>query len=285
MAQHLMGIMSMNTRYLSPFALLAGSLLALGCQTEQPPEEEPTTRIDLRQQLDRGSVSVIGVGIAPDTGARIVFDEQSGIYEIAADGTTSKLLDMAAMPDPEVEIRLPFTDMVAMGGGEFAVTAIGDGFLLNLGENTLKQHFCYVPDALPVELDQKTEAVTYDAERQLLIAQPQTFDTLDGAIWGSQIARYDRVTGTDLEWYDLPDREFLAGGMVMDSDGTLLLGANAILHRFDFDSRQLVEVDDLGRFGVKRIDGLAMDHDAGRLVVVDNKRDELIEIELTQLGQ
>ena len=187
------------------------------------------------------------------------------------------------LPQPDVPVRYPFTDVVALSATEFAMTAIGDGYVLDVSAPSLTQRFCYVPDALPEDDDQHTDAVGYDPARQLLLAQPQTYD-LDGNVIASQIARYDRVTGTDLDWYTLPDPQFLAGGMVMDDDGALLLGEGNKLYRFDFDSQQLGLVDTLSRFRIARVDGLAIDRNAGTMVVVDNTRDELVEIDLAQLN-
>jgi len=272
----------MSKLHASAFALVAASSLVIGCQSDLP-EEEPTARIDLRSALNVGAVSAIGVAVAPDTGAWVLFDEQSGIYELDAAGSATMVMDVGSIPSPE-GIRYPFTDIVALGQGEFAITAIGDGFLLNVAEGTLTQHFCYVPDGLPAEMDQRADALTYDSERQVLLAQPQTFDAFSGDLVTSQIAIYDRVTGTDLEWHDVGDATFIAGGMVVEADGNVLLGEGSNLHRFHMPTRTMFTIDTLSRFGVGSVDGLAIDRNSQSLLVMDNTHDELVVISLNQLG-
>lgn len=271
----------MQTRQLS-FVAVAACVLVLGCQ-QAPPDQEAATRIDLRAALTQSSVSAVGVAVAPDTGRWIVFDEQTGLFEVDASGNASVVVSMDAMPDPGVDIRYPFTDVVALGQGRFAVTAIGDGFLLDVGRQTMQQHFCYVPEDLPSDLDQRANAVAYDPATNQLLAQPQSFDPATDTLVASQIARYDGVSGADLDWYGI-DTNFLAGGMAVEAEGTVLLGAGSKLFRYDFTSYTLSEIDELSRFGVSSIDGLAIDSAGSSLLIVDDELDELVELKLAQLA-
>lgn len=256
----------------SRLAVLAS--LAAGCTS--PPTEEPSGRLDLRAAMGERDVQPVGVAVDP-TGARYVFDETAGLYQVTATGATM-ILPMAAMPDPGVELRPPFTDLVAVGPERFAITALGDGFLLDVGLRTMQQHFCYVPDELPVEQDQRTDAVTYDPDTRLLHAQPRTFDA-EGVLIASQVASYDAVSGVDVAWYDVP-RELAAGGMAMVPGVGLVVGAGSEL--LAFADSGLTPLDDLARFGVASISGLAVD--GTQLLVLDDRTDALVTIDLAALG-
>ena len=275
----------MSTR--SGLAALAGSfVLAVGCTGGEPegpldPIDPPVRRVDLRAAMGPADVSPVGVAVDP-TGARFVFDEQWGLYRIGAGGVFELVMALDAMPTPSVPVRPPFTDLVAGGPDRFAITALGDGFLLDVALGTMNQYFCYVPDGLPEPYDQRTDAITYDPVARLLYAQPRTVDE-NGGLIGSSIASYSVETGRDLEWFGVPT-EIAAGGMAKlpGVDG-LVLGNGGELLRFD--GRVLVPFDDLRRFGVQAVAGLAVDATAGTLLVLDGPGDALVEIELADLGR
>lgn len=260
--------------------VVVGSLALAGACTEAGPPGGPEPRgpIDL--------TSVIGdlpqpVGVAVDpSGARWLFDEWRGLYRFDADGDFEWVLRIDELPTPDVPVRPPYTDLVAIGEGRFAITAIGDGYLLDTRLATMQQYFCYVPDELPPDYDQRTDAVTYDPVAKVLHAQPRTFE--EGTLVASQLATYSYQTGVDLEWHTL-DLSVAAGGMAMlpGVDGPVL-GQGATLWRRDGDGA-LVEHADLSRHGVVNIDGLALDAAAGTLLVVDNVADRLVEVPLDEL--
>lgn len=260
--------------------VLSLTLLAAACGDPEP-SEPVAARVDLRVALAAADASPVGVAIDA-AGARMVLDEQAGLYRITPDGQATLVRTLAALPEPGVPIRPPFTDLVALGDGRFALTAIGDGFLLDLAADTMRQYFCYEPGGFPEDQEQRTAAVAYDAAAGRLYAQPRTFD-VDGNFVRTEVASYDSTTGADLSWSALPD-EFNAGGMVAPGGDVLLLGAGRRLHRYDVATSTLSPVEDLGRFGVSSIDGLALDPVAHTLVVVDRSADELIEIALTDLA-
>ena len=116
------------------------------------------------------------LGEAVKTGKTCVLDDAAGLYRVAPDGTAALVRALAALPTPDVPVRPPFTDVVALGDGRFALTAIGDGYLLDLGADTMRQYFCYEPGGFPEDEEQRTTAVTYDPVAARLYAQPRTFD-------------------------------------------------------------------------------------------------------------
>lgn len=261
-------------------AYALGVCSLIGCSSSEP--QEPVARLDLRAAFAAPAVDPVGVAIAPD-GARFVFDEARGLFRLDGDHAV-EVVAMASMPDPgpAAPLLLPITDVVALAPGQFALTAIGDGYVLDTQAMTLAQRFCYLPDGTPANLSQRTDAIAYDAATQRLFAQPNTYDQ-NGAFLYAQFAAYEGVSGTPLRWYDVAGREPVTG--MVAYDGALLVGQGARLSRFDVDSGELVELDDLARFGVRSIDGLALDPAAGTLVVVDRDTDAMFDVDLAQLSR
>ena len=73
--------------------------------------------------------------------------------------------------------------------------------------------------------------------------------------------------------------DFLAGGSAVDSDGTLLLGREDELYRFDpSDAGSFEMVEVLSE--VTRIEGLAVDVERNQLLVIDGPSDRLITVSL-----
>jgi hypothetical protein len=251
--------------------------LSVGCGTEVPPPE-PVARIDLRVAFGTGDVEPIGVAIAPD-GARYVFDAALGLYNIDR-ATAIPVARLADLPAP-LELQLPITDVVAIAPDVFAITAIGDGFLLDVGAMTMTQHFCYVPDGTPETERQRTDAIAYDAASDLIYAQPRSFDIGDNLL-SSQVASYAGQSGDLLSWLFVPN-DVDAGGAAFVPDVGLLLVQGTTIHRFEaigtFD-HELEPFLDLASYGVSRVEGLAHDPVNNTLTFIDADTDELIEIEL-----
>lgn len=256
---------------LTGFAL---ALALLGCTSADTPIETPERRIDLRAATGNASISPAGVAVDP-TGARFVFDDSAGLYQLGAGGAFELILPLAAMPDPGVPVRPPFTDLVAVGPDQFAITALGDGYLLDVALGTMRPYFCYLPDGLPESYDQRTDAVAYDPAARLLYAQPRTFDE-NGNLIGAQVASYSVETGTDLQWWTAP-QDMAAGGMAKLPDGPLVIADGSRLWRFEGD--QVASFDDLARLGIGRISGLAVDAAHGTILVLDGDNDALIELD------
>ena len=84
-------------------------------------------------------------------------------------------------------------------------------------------------------------------------------------------------------WYGAGS-EVAATGMISIPDVGLVLGQGSRLARFDLATSQSIPLDDLRRFGVRSIDGLAIDALAGTLVVVDKQTDAVFDIELSRLA-
>lgn len=254
--------------------------LLLAACTSSPPDV-PEGAVDLRAALGTtDNVAPVGVAVAP-TGERFVFDESRGLFRLDGD-TATAIVEMARMPLPAEPVELPYTDLVALSPTVFALTAIGDGFVLDTQAMTLTQHFCYVPDSLPAFLIQRTDAIAFDATTNTLWAQPATYDE-EGVYQYSQLARYDAETGIDTGWWAVP-AETKATGMIVLPDGRVLLGEGAVLSSPNLDTGAYAAVADLAAFGVQRIDGIALDTAANALVVVDGVTDSLVTVPLADLA-
>ncbi len=264
----------MSTRI--PAVLLVSTVALAACGTTPSADR----RVDLRAATGDPMSAAVGVAIDP-TGARFVFDEHAGLYRFAAGGALELILPLAAMPDPGVVVRPPFTDLVALAPDRFALTAIGDGYLLDVGRRTMTRYFCYLPDGTPDGYDQRTDAVAYDPVAELLYAQPRTYDGA-GNLVSSQLASYASATGVDLSWQGVPTAT-AAGGMVVLPDTGLVLGDGTRL--LQPVAGELTLVDDLARFGVTGITGLALDPAAGTLLVLDGPGAAVVELDLADLGR
>jgi hypothetical protein len=265
-----------STRWLSPLGL---SLLLAACGSPPTEPEEPLARTDLRAATGQADARPVGVTVAGD-GTRFVLDEQAGLYRMGLDGSAQLVLAIGDLPGA-AEVRWPLTDIVALGPNLFALTAIGDGFLLDVAERTMARHFCYEPGGFPTDQEQRTNALAFDPATDRLYAQPRTSE--DGVLVRSELAMFARPNGADLRWDPLPDDVDAGGLAVLPGADALLLGAGGRLLRFDLATSRLTTVEDLRRFGVTTIDGLTLDAAAQTLLVLDGADDELIELDLAQL--
>jgi hypothetical protein len=261
-------------------ALVAALALAAGCTDDAGPlPDPPGDPLDLRVAL--GAADPLPAGVAvDDAGRRYLFDEGSGLYEVRGRALV-RVLARDAMPDPGQPVRPPFTDLVALGDQRFAITAIGDGYYLDVAAGTMRPYFCYEPDELPPDHDQRADAVAFDRAAGLLYAQPRTFD-VDGNLIASQVAAYSFQTGVDQAWIGV-DLAIAAGGMAMvpGRDRPVLGDRSRLLAVGDGG---VTELDDLARLGVVSIGGLAVDESTGSLLVLDDARDLLVEIALADVG-
>ena len=128
-------------------------------------------------------------------------------------------------------------------GGQLALTAIVDGFLLDLAAGTLTRHVCYEPGGFPEYQEQRTNALGFDPSTGRLYAQPRTFDD-PGTLLRSEVGMDAAHTGLDLHWWSLPN-DLDAGGLIVTGPNQLVLGVGARLHRYDLTASRLTPLDDL----------------------------------------
>ena len=267
-------------------ALACSFLFACGSDPGGPDLVTVTDQRSLRDALgsEAEDVAVVGVTVAPDTHKRYVLDADRGLFELTEHGTVevAGLDDM--IPDQFLP-ESPFTDVAALGQDRFAMTALNDGFLLDTRAQTLTQHFCYLPGDdgdTPRVISQRTDAIAYDAAAQRLWAQPRTFDAV-GTLQFAQVAEFDRTTGADLSWHSVTADVHATAAVFLPGRG-LVLGQGKYLLAFDPASDTLTRLDDLSRYGIRSIDGLAFDAVSGVLVVADGTTDEVVDLDVTQLS-
>lgn len=271
--------------YLSRLSIvIPATLMFAGCSTAPiiEPLPDPSASIDLRATLGLDDAEVVGVSVDPISGQRYLLDQFAGIFELAEDGSATLLRAIDELPTPDVLPQSLWTDFVAMGEGRFALTALSDGYLLDLQEDTMIEYFCYEPEDMPFWEQQLTHSVTFDPERGLLYAQPITFEEgsfEEPVALTSSIGAYSLEGGQPVSWFQMPEQDFLAHGAAVDSDGSLLLGRDNQIYRFD--PTGTAEPQFLGVIGgVEVIEGLAVDAEHNKLLVIDGATDQLIEVAL-----
>ena len=210
--------------------------------------------------------AAVGLAVQPDTGQRLA---------LFGDGTLRDIDTGASLPtltDPEGAFG--FGDMVGLGDGLLAVTAMNDGYLVSTADGILRQHFCFLPgwqefDPENVDPMQLSLALGFDAERERLYAQPRMWQNGGaGAVTDSFLSSYALGDGAELTWWNMPSVGVEAGGMVVLDAGpgdlghdapTLLLGMGERLVRFDGVTAALEPVATLGELGLWDVRGLAYD--------------------------
>ena len=263
---------------------LASLLIACGSNPDPAPPSIVVNQSSLRSAIGAPyNVDVVGVTVDPTTQKRYVLDSERGIFELVDDGARQKLsLEELVYFDsfPQSE----FTDFAAIGNDTFAVTAMNDGFALDLVTKTLRRYFCYVPGIVEDEFPQAvqlTNSVTFDPEASLLYVQPQTFeDRIDNGPMMSQIGQFTLDGGEGFNWLDIDDEDFLAGGIVKVSSTAMMMGSESTLYTYDMQTSTLEETLDLKSIGITKIDALARDPVTGNVLVVDADSDDLFELDL-----
>lgn len=260
------------------------ALLALASCNHTSGQPAPAVeRIELAKALGSSAVDAVGVTVSPVTGTVYLLDANLGLYSITKDG------EFRQVADPAVLYQVPtsslYTDVASLGNGRFALTAVNDGFLLDLSEGTVRQHFCYVPGSFFIGSNpptQLTRGVAFDAATQRIIAQPITLEPRTLASVNSEVGTFPITGGEGEDWHPIPDSEFLAGGIAVDGQGTLWLGQGAELHRYDLVTDTITFDQSLERFEVTEISGMAFD--GTELLVIDAPSQSLLRIPPESLG-
>ncbi|MCA8943389.1 MAG: hypothetical protein KDB80_12570 [Planctomycetes bacterium] len=236
-------------------------------------------RVDLTTAVPNqvGGPAPAGITVDPDTGEIYYLDARGGILRFDPIDQSFELVADAR----ELYVVSPqsdFTDIAAMGNGDFAITAMNDGFLFDLDDRSIRQHFCYVPGWViedPRPLIQLTNSVAWDAVDRKLIAQPITMNTATNTNEQSELGTFPETGGEGQDWHPIPDAEFLAGATTVDG-GTIWLGCEDSLYRYDLTVDSLAFDQSLARFEVTEIAGMAFREN--ELLVLDATTRQLVRI-------
>lgn len=184
-------------------------------------------------------------------------------------------------------------DIVALGEDRFALTTRNMGYELDLTDGALTQHFCYVPGddireedppQTPTPTVEISRSVAYAIEENLIVANPQTItDDVNQRPMFSEVAIFDRTSGDELQFRNLRDADFSAGGLVVLDFPTLLAGEGATLVEIDFETGNKRAFLGLGGLDIADIEGLAIDRDAGELLVLDGLSQRIVTLDLAQV--
>lgn len=243
----------------------------------QMPSATAVTRTSIRQLLGRGSTLAVGLTITPDTDELVLLDANSGVYKLDATRRFQMVVDMESLLVQSTN-GWGFTDIAALGSDTYALTALNDGFLLDLHDNTLRQHFCYVPGQFIVEIGQTitqlTNGVAFDPTTSRIIAQPVTYTIQNQQAVRSDVATFAITGGEGDDWHPIDDLEFLSGAITVDLDGTLWLANGSDLYQYDLVHDDLLFSQSLDRFRVTDVMGMVFHN--GDLVVIDNPTHEIV---------
>lgn len=262
-------------------SLFCAALLACDGSMDMDIDMPSVSEVDLAEGMSLPEVALVGVTVNPDDNRRFVMDAAFGLYEVSPSGDVDEVLRMADFPVPQVGIIGSFTDITALGNDQFALTATNNGFLLDLQQNTLTQHFCYLPDP-SAAVTQVTRSLAFDRAAGLLYAQPQTFDNVSGTVMESLVGQFDRGTGEDLAWFSLSDPDYSAGAIALEASQVLLMGSGSEVKRYQVSTGAFTPVTDLAEHGVSDIVGMAIDETAGTLLVIDGPSARLVELLLPE---
>lgn len=184
-------------------------------------------------------------------------------------------------------------DIVALGEGRFALTTRNMGYELDLSSGVLTQHFCYVPGdeireedppQTPTPTVEISRSVAYAVDENLIVANPQTItDDVRQRPMFSEVAIFDRTSGDELQFRNLRDADFSAGGLVVLDFPTLLAGEGSMLVEIDFETGTKRRFLGLAGLDVGEIEGLAIDREADELLVLDGLTQRIVTLDLAQV--
>jgi hypothetical protein len=233
------------------------------------PTSSRVESIDLLEHFEQTRMRAVGVTVDPDSGERFLLDADLGLLYFDDDGYELQASIEQLLGDTGIVLESAFTDVAACGQGRFLMTARNDGFRYDSWSGSFQQHFCYLPDIVQATYNgagQMTGAVGCDDTR--IFAQPQTFDVA-GDLLFAQVGTWDLESGEELQWFDLTEDTFLAGGLVPWGDDALLFVEDGALHEFDLVSGALTFRFSLADLGIFQSDGLAHDRMRGQLLILD----------------
>lgn len=261
-------------------------LSALSCVTACAPITAPDDQRLLREEApavqSRGRLEWRATGVSIDAeGERYLWVPGQGVVHLERGGP--ELILPAAMLGSRQ--RTSFEDLAVLDARRIALIAQDEGIVVDRHSGLELSRFCYLPDDVqwqdPIAW-QLSRALGYDPQEDRLYVQPQTFPGGGTTASTSQVGLFDPKQDEPLEWQDLAQPTFSAGGLAVQTRERTYLGMGTRLYLYDARAGTFGGWWDL--FGtVTSIDGLAFDRLNRTLVVLDAQARELVELKLDSL--
>ncbi len=227
--------------------------------------------------VSRTSLGKDAVGVTIDaSGQRFVWVRGSGLHQVTPSGLVLTLSASTLGLNPP-----DFEDVAIIDSNRVALIARNEGAVVGLSNGQLLNRFCYLPEDVQQQDPsawQISRALAYDAKENRLYVQPQTF-TGFGSLTGSQLGMFDPAISTPLEWQPFGESTFTAGGMAVASRERTYLGVGNRLYVYNATTRGFDDWFELSGL-VTSIEGLALDRQAGTILVLDGPTQELVELRL-----
>lgn len=263
--------------------LLFASLLITLCACQPPaPDDQRLFRSEEPAVQSRGKLEWRATGVSIDAeGERSLWVPGQGVVQLKRGGP--ELVLPAAMLGARQFTR--FEDLAVLDSRRIALIAQDEGLVIDRQTGQELSRFCYRPDDVrwqdPIAW-QLSRALGYDPQEDRLYVQPQTFPGGGTTASTSQVGLFDPKRDEPLEWRDIDQPTFSAGGLAVETRERTWLGMGTRLYLYDARTGTFGGWWDL--FGtVTSIDGLAFDRQHRTLVVLDAEARELVELKLDVL--
>lgn len=233
--------------------------------------ERPRPTVVSATSLERNATGVT----IDSSGQRFVWVRGLGVHKVTSRGAELTLNSTA------FGMEADFEDLAMIDADRLAVVAPNEGFVVGANTGLQLSRFCYLPEQLQEgdpSATQRSRSLAFDPAANRLYVQPQTFTDFGTRLTSSQLGVFDPASSEPLEWQTIGDTNFSAGGMAVASRKSIYLGMNTRLYEYDAEARDFTNWWELNGI-IRGIEGLALDRQAGTLVVLDLGQ-ELVELKL-----
>jgi hypothetical protein len=269
-------------------------LLLAACVGPTPEPRKPVdpTPVPIGIVVERTSLDAVfdssfhfsGVGIDPASQARLVLDPKRGIYDVAT-GAQVFAFSTKQMAAATAGRPASFEDFAIIDEDRLVLIAMNDGYVVDRATQMLLNRFCYLPSDVQQQdpgAYQLSHSVAWSADELKIYAQPQTFSATN-EILRAELGLFSAGNASPLEWQPFDQKSFNAGGMAVESHGSIWFGESHYLHNYDGWQQKFLKSFDVATMDLQMIDGLALDREKQVLVVLDSERRELVDVPLSVL--
>ncbi len=266
------------------------------------PAKHPVLEVwDLSAALPVGS-KLVGVSRDPEANELFVLEESTGIYRVNEDRSIELVFSPGDItPEDGREPQGLFSDFVALGQDRFALTVPNEGYMLDVPNQLMWRHFCYLPNyesaldptetsiSVQFQLDghevwQGTDSLTLEVATGLLWATPRTFLTETDELVGSELASFDYATGEPQQWWRFNRADFHAGAMAI-SDAYYYFAMDDSIQVVERVENSFTETISFSGNGFETISGLHRQESGTMLITTkESLIVSLVDPEANELG-